>query len=159
VIRLLQLRNALTARVAPQEIAALTAVLSPDEMQLFASMSAAGMRHGLNVFHTLRMAGEQDACLLRAALLHDCGKRTADGRPLAVIWYVIGSQLERLPRLYRLLSGAVSVLAVYRDHAALGARLLAAAGSDDCLCQLVLRHHQISDDWRVQRLKWADAQH
>jgi hypothetical protein len=159
MIRLLQLRNALSARVRPDEIARIAPLLQPHELELFVTMSAAGMRHGLNVFQTLQAAGETDACLLRAGLLHDCGKRLPDGRPLAVGWYILGSQLEHVPALYAWMCRRILQLQLYRDHAAAGAALLTAAGSDRTLCDVVARHHAPSDDWRVQRLKWADAQH
>ncbi|HEY7342852.1 MAG TPA: hypothetical protein VH591_18410 [Ktedonobacterales bacterium] len=54
--------------------AILAAHLSPNGSALFATMSRNDQRHSLTVYRALRARGCDDADLLAAALLHDCGK-------------------------------------------------------------------------------------
>ena len=69
-----QFRSHVRARVAPDERAALTAWVSPEQVALFDAMHVADRRHGLDVVTTLRAQGVTDEEVLLAGLLHDAGK-------------------------------------------------------------------------------------
>lgn len=131
--RLRQFTSALTARVRPEERALLARALSPAELELFARMPLFDQRHTLDVRHTLARAGHRDPALLRAALLHDCGKVDDDGRPIPLLYYGLFVVLRRLaPGLYgraaRHGRGPLQVFRVHAEHEARSARLVAATG-------------------------------
>ncbi len=62
-------------------------LLSPGELLLFERMARFDQRHALDVYHTLLRGGHTDPLLLRAALLHDCGKVANDGQTIPLIYY------------------------------------------------------------------------
>lgn len=72
--RVQQFFAALQAHVAPAEVAALHGVLPPAALALFQQMPVADQRHSLDVYAALLRAGQRDADLLAAALLHDVAK-------------------------------------------------------------------------------------
>src|SRR5215207_10864601 len=99
--RLSQLFNALTARLTPEERSLVAAALSPNELRLFERMPHHDQHHCLDVFRLLRHGGYDDPLLLRAALLHDCGKVDDDGRPIPLVYYGIFVFLKKLaPGIY-----------------------------------------------------------
>ena len=74
-----QLRRAIFASVAENEIGEISKVLSPVELQLFLGMSIVDQRHSLDVYYTslriLESFPEADPMLTKkAVLLHDLGK-------------------------------------------------------------------------------------
>ena len=74
-----QFRRAIFARVAEEEIAEVSSVLSPSELQLFLRMSIVDQRHSLDVYYTslrvLEDYPDADSNLTKkAVLLHDLGK-------------------------------------------------------------------------------------
>ncbi len=144
------------------------AILTPAEAALFKQQAAADQVHGLRVLQTLRQAGETDACLLAAALLHDVGKCRL--RP--TLWdRVSGAILEKLFPARAARWGAAELtwwrrpLIIRRQHAAWGADMAREAGSAPLTVQLI-GHHQdsldgLSDDEQrrlLARLQWADDQ-
>ena len=123
--RIRQFRAAIRATVTPAEYAMVARILPPAEYHLFQQMPLYDQRHCLDVYYTLVAAGEQDPLLLRAALFHDCGKVSDDGRPLALGWYVIATILKRWPALYLFAARLAPPIAIYAEHAARGARMAA----------------------------------
>ena len=131
--RLGQFFAALTARLTPDERALVARVLIPGELSLFERMPRHDQRHCLDVYQVLRRAGYADPLLLRAALLHDCGKVDDQGRPIPLLYYGLFVVLKRLaPALYaaaaRLGRGPLRPFAVHATHDERGARLAEAAG-------------------------------
>lgn len=161
--RLRQLFAALTARVPEEDRALLRHTLSPAELRLFERMPRYDQRHCLDVFNTLRAGGYDDPALLRAALLHDCGKVDDEGRPIPLLYYGLFVALQRLlPGLYDLAArsgrGPLRMFAVHAAHDQRSARLAAGAG---CAPELIA----ILNDYAARRataqtvaLRWADEQ-
>lgn len=161
--RVRQLWAALHAHVAPAEYTLATQLLTPDELRLFMAMSLYDQRHCLDVYATLYAAGHRDPLLLRAALIHDCGKVDAAGRPLALPWYVLITLLKRLtPPLYRAAAasgrGWLHPVRVYAEHAWRGSRLAVAAGSPPELVMIIRHYHDLTPTGRAALLQWADEQ-
>ena len=85
--RLQQFFAAIRARLSPGDRALVACLLSPGEQQLFARMPRFDQRHCLDVCRTLARAGYDDPLLLRAALIHDCGKVGDDGHTIPLLYY------------------------------------------------------------------------
>jgi putative nucleotidyltransferase with HDIG domain len=106
--------------------------LTERENSLFLAQPPADQRHGYSAAQTVVAAGAQDRVLIRAALLHDIGKRHAR---LGVIGRVIASLmiLFRIPIRGR--------WATYRDHGEVAARELEAIGCDPLIVDFARQHH------------------
>ncbi|MEI8165239.1 MAG: hypothetical protein WCG26_02635 [Chloroflexales bacterium] len=160
--RVRQFTAALRAQVSAEERALVAVTLTPTERRLFELMPLYDQRHCLDVQHTLVAAGHAEPLLLRAAMIHDCGKVNDRGRPLALGWYVIATLLKRLPGLYLALARPGSVfapLAVYAEHAWRGARMAAAAGCPPPMVEAIRHYHDPAPSGLAALLKWADEQH
>ena len=118
-------------------------VLLPGERALWGRMSGADRRHAVGV---ARQVGRDD--LAAAALLHDVGKIESRLGTLArVAATVVGPRTRRF--------------AMYRDHPAIGARLLQEAGSAGLTVAWAAEHHLPRERWTVPQevadvLKAAD---
>ncbi|MEN9933478.1 MAG: hypothetical protein RLZZ387_57 [Chloroflexota bacterium] len=159
--RLRQLRSALSAQVTAEERAMLGRTLSPAEARLFARMPLFDQRHCLDVYHTLAQAGHNDPALLRAALLHDCGKVDDDGRPIPLLYYGIFVVLRRLaPRLYqRATLSRLRPLRPFGLHAAHEERAVAlaeAAGSASEVLEILRDYATRRTTPLTAALHWAD---
>ncbi len=161
--RVRQLFAALRAEVGPEERAMVARTLTPGELRLFQAMPTYDQRHCLDVYQTLADAGQRDPLLLRAAIIHDCGKVDDDGRPMALGWYVLATILKRIPTLYVAVaarnSRIVRPLHVYADHAWRGARMAAAAGSPPEIVDTLRHYHDPAPAGLAAILQWADNQH
>jgi len=157
--RVRQFRAALAARIGPDELVAAQALLTPAEWRLFSMMPRYDQRHCLDVCATLAAAGHADPLLLRAALVHDCGKVDDAGRPMALGWYALATVLKRAPGLYLLAARTVRPVAVYAEHAWRGARMAAAAGSPPEMVEALQHYHDPAPTGRAALLQWADEQH
>jgi hypothetical protein len=106
--------------------------LRPEEHRPFFEQAAADQRHALTsaAFVASIEPGRTD--LIRAALLHDLGKRHAGlgwwGRTVAALWHRLGGR----PTLRQ---------AMYADHARLGAEELAGLGAEPMVVAVALHHH------------------
>ncbi len=122
----------------------LAAYLPPEGRALFGTMSRNDQRHSLTVYRALLARGCDDADLLAAALLHDCGK----GGGRVRLWVRPPFVLLRVfaPGVLRWLSRDAA--AWWRRpfyyawrHAEVGADLAAAAGLSVRAVLLIRTHH------------------
>lgn len=139
-----QFRAHVLARVTPEERRALAAWARPAELALFDAMHIADRRHGLDVVAYLRRAGVADRAVLAAGLLHDCGKGDA-GWPPRVAWSLGEALGPWVWAAARRLPGWGETMARLRDHAALSADALAAAGLPPRAVALVREQDAPSD--------------
>ncbi|MFN8474671.1 MAG: hypothetical protein U0822_20945 [Anaerolineae bacterium] len=140
-VRVGQVGYSLTARWAPTDESAL-AVLSPAERALFDRMRPADRAHAMRVARRVRLARYDDPSLIKAALLHDVGK-AGHGihllhRVLRVLLAVLLPWL--LTRIAATDTGWHEPFYALVHHAAIGADLLASAGSDPLAVALVRYH-------------------
>lgn len=162
--RIRQFSAAVSARVTPAEQALVAQMLTPSEQRLFRAMPRYDQRHCLDVFYTLQTAGHDDPLLLRAALIHDCGKVDDDGKPMSLHWYTLVTLLKKLtPALYMALAasgrGVLRPVRIYAEHAWRGSRMAAAAGSPPELVTTLRHYHDTAPSGRAALLQWADEQH
>jgi hypothetical protein len=161
--RLAQFLSATTARLAPEDRAAVAATLSPAELQLFARMPRHDQRHCLDVYRLLLAGGYDDPLLLRAALLHDCGKIDDNGRPIPLVYYGIFVVLKRAaPALYAWAArdgrGVLRPFAIHADHDERSARMAEAAGSPPEVVATLRDYAERRLTERTKALSWADNQ-
>jgi len=161
--RLRQFFAALMARLTPAERKLVARTLSRAELALFERMPRYDQRHCLDVCITLRAAGYDDPLLLRAALLHDCGKVDDDGRPIPLIYYGAFVVIQRLaPALYRWAArvgcGPLRPFGVHAAHDERSARLTAAAGSPPALVAILHDYGAQRTTEQTAALLWADKQ-
>jgi putative nucleotidyltransferase with HDIG domain len=111
--------------------------LRPGEDALFFSQSVADQRHG----HTAALRIEQRAPdrldLIRAALLHDVGKRHARLGPVGRVAASLAVRLH-FPVRGRFLA--------YRDHGRLGAAELRDLGAEPTVVEFAEAHHEARPD-------------
>ena len=134
--------------------------LPEPERALYRAMDARDRDHGCRVARRLlRDHPDADATWVRAALLHDVGKSGAPYRA----WERIAVHLVRGDARSRAASrwgGPALARAIERDrdHAAIGGRMLAAAGADPRVVELVAEHHRPrAGDPAAAALAAADA--
>ena len=157
VSRVRQFLAAITARVSEDEMAVLEQHLEPSQRALFRAMSPIDQRHCLDVVNTLRRQGHSDPDLLRAALLHDVGKRgirlwhRVAGVLMEAFWPVL---LEKLAvnRPQSWLYGFY----IYRHHADLSAELAERSGCSPSVVELIRVHHTPLENEQAKALWDAD---
>ena len=161
--RLLQLFTALTAHLTPEERGLVASVLSQAELRLFERMPQHDQRHCLDVYRLLLRGGYDDPLLLRAALLHDCGKVDDQGRPIPLLYYGLFVVLKRLaPALYAWAArdgrGPLRPFAIHTAHDQRSARMAEAAGSPPELVATLRDYAERRITERTRALSWADSQ-
>jgi putative nucleotidyltransferase with HDIG domain len=118
--------------------------LRPDEAACFFSQPRPDQRHGRSAALVVTEAGVTDPVMIRAALLHDIGKRHSGlgviGRSLASIAIRLHLPLIRRFRLYR-------------DHGELGAAELTRAGCEPLIVDFA-RHHHASRPGSIAQDAW-----
>lgn len=138
--RVRQFTHGLRPSLAPAEIEAVRARLSPAEYALFLAAEARDRRHSVDLFAALHAAGASEVELV-AALVHDAGKgRLRTWHRIAFV--LLNAAAPRLGRWLEAEHGAPWRRALWRlrHHARLGAERLEAAGSDARVVELVRRH-------------------
>jgi hypothetical protein len=107
-------------------------VLSADEARMFFEQGAKDQAHGFGAALVVLDSGQSTDERLRAALLHDIGKRSAGlgvlGRVTASVLIKLGLPLTRK-------------FSRYRDHGPLAAAELEAAGSPPLVVEFARAHH------------------
>jgi hypothetical protein len=161
--RLRQLRSALAACLSPDETRLVKTLLTPAEQRLFWRMPRFDQRHCLDVLQTLRQSGQTDPLLLRAALLHDCGKVDDQGRPIPLLYYGLFVVLRRAaPGLFARAArdgrGPLRPFAVHAAHEQRSAALAAAAGSPPALVAILQDYAARRSTPETRALAWADDQ-
>jgi hypothetical protein len=160
--RMRQFGAALRAQVSAEEQVLARSVLTPAEYRLFAQMPRYDQRHCIDVYRTLVAAGQTEPLLLRAALIHDCGKVADDGRQMSLGWYILVTLVKRIPALYIALGRPGSVVEPvqrYAEHAWRGAHFAACAGSPPVMLTTLRHYHDPSPTGLAALLQWADEQH
>ena len=157
VSRLKQFLAAVRARVSGDEIAILEQHLDPSQRDLFRQMSPIDQRHCLDVFNNLLRQGHSDPDLLRAALLHDVGKRGIH------LWHrVAGVLLEAFwPTLLEKLAvnrpqSWLYGFYIYWYHADVSAELAGRSGCSPSVVELIRGHHTPSENEQAKALWDAD---
>lgn len=162
--RLRQLASALGARLTPEELRLVEATLSPGEFWLFQRMPRFDQRHCLDVYQSLCGGGYTDPLLLRAALIHDCGKVDERGRPIPLLYYGLFVVLRRLaPTAYawaaRSGRGPLRPFAVHANHEQRSATMAAAADSPPGLVAILRDYAEHRHTPATLALHWADDLH
>lgn len=119
-------------RLDSAELAWVADRLAPAELELFVDQQIADQRHGYAAGRHVAETSSGRPDLVRAAILHDVGKRHAG---LGVLGRVLASAAIRLGVPVR------GRCALYRDHDSLGASDLAAAGSHRIVVAYAASHH------------------
>ena len=161
-------RNLTAVPLSSQEMAAITAVLTPEEASLFQRFSSSDQQHSYRVLYTLRAAGYTQPALLKAAVLHDVGKIEYDltiwERSLAVLLAIVWPQRvegwgQGEARGWR------RPFVIKAQHPDWGADMVAAAGGDSLAVALIRRHQDMvletandEEDQLLRLLQWADDQ-
>jgi putative nucleotidyltransferase with HDIG domain len=125
--------ESLTSRaLTPDEQGRASVWLRDGEADLFWGQQPLDQRHALTCADIVAAAQPDRNDLIRAALLHDIGKRHAH---LGIIGRVVASVLSvlRIP--------APGRLSTYLDHGPLGASDLAASGSEAIVVAFARGHH------------------
>lgn len=155
--RVTQVVDALTATMPEQDRAEALSHLPGSLGAVFLQMSVRDQRHSLKVMRRLRAAGIEDPLMLQAALLHDVGKSRVPlgipGRSLLVL----GEAFRPLAWILRVpILGAR--IGRYRRHPEVGAQMVAAAGGDPRLVEIVAEHQADSPARpETRRLQAADG--
>jgi hypothetical protein len=158
VHRVEQFLGHVRARVTPDETSRARQLLPAAAWPLFAAMPVADRRHALDVVRRLTDAGQDDADLMAAALLHDAAKGHATR-----LWHRVGGVLleamapgvlRRLgsddPRSWR------HGFYLYLHHADLSADAAARAGCSDRVVAFIRGTATISDTSLAAALEAAD---
>ena len=157
ISRVRQFLAAVRARVSDDEMAVLEQYLDPSQRDLFGAISPIDQRHCLDVFKALLRQGHSNPDLLRAALLHDVGKRRIS------LWHrVAGVLLEAFwPTLLEKLAvnrpqSWLYGFYIYRYHANLSAELAERSGCSPSVVELIRGHHTPSENEVAKALWEAD---
>jgi hypothetical protein len=161
--RLRQFCAAIAAHVTADERALVARLLSPGELRLFERMPRFDQRHCLDVYHTLVRSGYTDPLLLRAALIHDCGKVDDAGRPIPLVYYGIFVIVQKVaPALYRWAAqhecGPLRPFAIHAAHDTRSALLAEAAGCPPALVAILRDYATRRMTEHTTALAWADEQ-
>jgi hypothetical protein len=128
-------------------------VLNENEHRLWRRMSKADRRHAIGVARHVEQTLGLDATkpVLAAALLHDVGKVTAGlgtyGRVIATIAGAAAG--HTMAAAWTEGKGFTRKVGLYLRHPALGADMLALAGSDPLTVTWAREHHLPEDEWSL----------
>jgi hypothetical protein len=161
--RLRQFLSAAGAHLSLEERVLVVRLLDPGELRLFERMPRFDQRHCLDVYQTLVRGGYADPLLLRAALLHDCGKVADDGRTIPLLYYGLFVILKRFaPELYQHAAadgrGLLWPFAVHANHERRCALLAEMVGSPPELVAILQDYAARRITRSSAALAWADEQ-
>lgn len=138
---------ALSRRLTPAEQDEAARLLASEaERAMFWGQSRADQRHGLAAARSAAEARPGRTDLIRAALLHDAGKRRVRLGAAGRVWTELRAGLGLAP---------TERGAAYLDHGRLGSEELAAAGAEPLVSAYARFHHEgrpgeiSSEDWAV----------
>lgn len=155
--RIRQFAGALRPRVTPADLEEAHGFLEAPLRPLFGSMTVRDQQHGLIVMRRVRARAGDDAQLLAAALIHDCGK----GRVLLwqrVAHVLLGAVAPGMRRRIASETGAGWRRALWRllHHPELGARMAEAAGAHPDVARMIREQDAPAPDARLAILQAAD---
>ena len=153
-----QFLSSLRPRVDPALRDEAFALLPEPARRLFDSMTPRDQQHCLDVYRRLRAAGHDDADLLSAALLHDCGKGEVRLWHRVAFVLLQGAAPGLLRRVARPGDGAGWRATMHRclHHEELGAQLARAAGCSERTAALIRGEGVVGDDRGLAALHNAD---
>ncbi len=167
--RFSQLYNAIFPKIELKEYLCIEKILAAKELILFYKQTLPDQRHALDVAkdiqkerHSLENTYGSKAyqVLLRAALLHDCGKSLLPPRLWQRIFIVVTGYLP-ITGLNYILSKQnifVKTILVYKLHPAWGKHLAARAGCNQEILSLIQNHHAPTNSIEKVLAK-ADSRH
>jgi hypothetical protein len=136
--------EALLAPWRPVDDSLAAEVLPPPALALFRRMSNADRAHSLRVYDWLVAHGYEQEELLKAGLIHDCGKAAAH---LAVWQRTLKVLLKKLaPAWWRKLAAPAAPdhwrypFYILAEHARIGAAWAEEAGCPELTCWLIAHH-------------------
>ena len=165
--RIRQFFRAVAAKITEADRVYVTEHLEDAPQELFFAMDTIDQRHALNVAHTAEklaatFAAVDRRLLIRAALLHDVGRRKGDmglfGKTFAVLADKFFPNENDGKNFFPLPKKLKHIMYVYRRHAIIGAESLAKIGLVR-EADLIRRHHdaeKISDSDELKILRRAD---
>lgn len=167
--RLSQFYNAVRPKIEPEEYLWLDKVLSPQESKLFYKQALPDRRHALDVARdiekqivSIEKEHGKDAYqdLLRAALLHDCGKSIFPPRLWQRIFIAVRSYLPNNCRLKIATKQNIfgKTLYIYQQHPLWGKHLAVRAGCQKEIPALIENHHTPTNSLE-KILAEADSRH
>ncbi len=144
-----RLLRAMRLEFAKPDDAWAQSILPPLEFAVYASMDARDREHAVRVTQYLqKIKPDASPILLRAALLHDCGKQLRPYKWRERVW----AGLQPMPKLefdsalFVTQKRSPTALELRALHPQIGALLIRSAGGDPRVAQIVERHHQPFDD-------------
>lgn len=141
--RLNRLLRAMHPRLAKPDDVWAAQKQPPLEYALYTRMDARDREHAVRIAQKLlELHPSASAILVRAALLHDCGKLLRPYNWMERIAVGLVQRPMRTPvQLEGLLNHDYSALEIRLLHPVLGAALIRQAGGDERVAQIVERHH------------------
>jgi HD domain len=134
------------AQARPDDVWAAQQLPKP-ELEVYQRMDPRDREHAVRVAKKLlELHPQASSEVVRAALLHDCGKLV---RPYNLLERVIvGLIAPEGPRSSQTSNGlqAMTALDVRNNHPAIGAKLILEAGGDSRVAELVRNHHRPQGD-------------
>lgn len=167
--RLRQLYNALNPKIKEEELSWVERILSEKELLLFRKQVLTEQRHALDVAfdiishrsEIILLVGEQAYDnLLKAALLHDCGKSLVKLRLWQRVFIVVYDFLPLRTKYY--ITGMKNVfsktIVIHKQHPAWGRRLGTKIGLNHEILKLIENHHTPGS--RLEKIiAQADSRH
>jgi hypothetical protein len=155
--RVRQFFGALRPRVRVRERVEAYVWLTPALQRLFETMTLRDQQHGIIVMRRVRARAGDDAALLAAALLHDCGKGKV------ALWhrvaYVLLGTWPSLRERVASRHGTEWRQAIWRliHHPSIGANLVAHTGADPEIVRMIREQDAAAkEDRRLAILQAAD---
>ena len=147
--RVKQFYRAVTAQITPEDRQWVKESLPPAAQKLFYAMHPADQYHALNVAKTAMKLWERQqtgdrALLLRAALLHDIGKKRGDMDIMGKVWAVLLKHYfpAKAQQLGKADNGWLShILYISYQHPAIGAAKLEEIGMT-AEATIICSHHR-----------------
>lgn len=150
--RLKQLYNALNPKLKEEELAWVGQLLTEKELALFRKQVLTEQRHALDVALDIFFQKSEIICnmgnaaydrLLKAALLHDCGKSLVKLHLWQRVFIVVYDYLPSKIKTY--IGGSRNVfsktIVIHKQHPVWGKHLGAKIGLDQEILKLIQNHH------------------